>query len=996
MTVGLTLFGAPTIAFGGKSVVLSFERRTQLLVYLALKRSWVARAELAALLWPDQDSKLANTNLRKALFRLQGLPGAEQIEVQPGGLRFEVRTDVHDFEAAVRQQRIAEALALRCGDLLAGFDDDSNEGWSGWIHFERDRLRSAWRAAAAQHLAGDLDATAAIDLAARLLDADPLDEAALRLYMEWLVRAGQLARARQTYNAFVARLRDELGLEPGAELRSLQDLLGATAPVAQPLPVAKSAAIDEGFVGRAVELRRIAALMAQDDCRLLSVTGPGGIGKTSLARRAVDQLAPGFADGAVFVPLDDLSTPEDLGGRIAHELDIALRGRSEPMEQVIAALGERHMLLVLDNFEQLVDGARRLEALLIACPRVRIIVTSRVRLALANEWLLPLDGLPCPEEEDQDRLEAFDAARLFVRAAHRVHPELVASAEASAIVDICRQVEGLPLALELAASWTRVLSCEAIAAELRQSSELLQASDAARPARHASIETVFEQSWKLLGERERQALARLSVFRGGFTPQVARAVGGVPLPVLAALVDKSLLRKDGARCLMHPLVQQFAQAKLEQGGDAETSAVAHSRHFLRYVADATHRVRNADPETLCELDVDFENIRAAWRFAGKHGPGDDLVRAAYSLMTYCDHRGRRLDGFELLLGALHGDVSASHPELIQALAAPAAWLAFRLDRYEEAESLGRMSLDVEGPDRRRPGDATSAFRAATVLGATCARLGRVDEARRWFQQAVDLAKKTADPLDMASALDNLGLVTRVVGDLDGALRLYRQALLKHREAGDAGGEALCLNNQGVVHILRREFDGAQAVLRDARQLCERHGLPSTRAMVEVNLASVAALSGATELAGTHARHALELSDQTGQRAIAADAHLILARIATRQGDLATARVELSAALSVSIAIGRPAQLVQGVRQFAELLAVHGASDVAARVMAYVLQQPTLVGAEREEAERQILSWGAPTVTDADWAGPPLQELAQRVVAETGQSYAPLIAALRGH
>ena len=290
MTVGLTLFGAPTIAFGGKSVALGFERRTQLLVYLALKRSWVTRAELAALLWPDQNSKLASTNLRKALHRLQGLPGAGRIEVQPGAMRFEARTDVHDFETALREQRIADALALHHGDLLAGFDDDSNEAWSRWMHFERDRLRSAWRAAAAQHLGGEVAATEAVDLAARLLDADPLDESALRLYVEWLVRAGQVARARQAYNAFVARLRDELGLAPGAELRSLQKLFDAAA-VAVRVPEAKAATVDEGFVGRVVELRRIAALMTQDDCRLLCVIGPGGIGKTSLARRAMDQLA---------------------------------------------------------------------------------------------------------------------------------------------------------------------------------------------------------------------------------------------------------------------------------------------------------------------------------------------------------------------------------------------------------------------------------------------------------------------------------------------------------------------------------------------------------------------------------------------------------------------------------------------------------------------------------------------------------------------------------
>ncbi len=353
------------------------------------------------------------------------------------------------------------------------------------------------------------------------------------------------------------------------------------------------------------------------------------------------------------------------------------------------------MLLVLDNFEQLVEGARQLEPLLMACPRVKLLVTSRVRLALANEWLVPLEGLPCPEDEDRDRIETFDAARLFVRAAHRVQPELNATAEASAIIDICNQVEGLPLALELAASWTRVLSCDAIAAELRHGTELLQARDATRPARHSSIESVFEQSWNLLGEREREALARLSVFRGGFTPAAARAVTGAPLPVIAALADKSLLRKEGERCVLHPLVQQFAQAKLEQDFDAEGSAVAHSRHFLRHLIEGSDRVRHADADALREIDDEFENIRAAWRFAVEHGPAEDLVRAAYSLMSHCDHRGRRLEGLELMHKAMEGDCVAGHPKFVAALAANAAWMAYRLDRYAEAEALGKRRWTEE-------------------------------------------------------------------------------------------------------------------------------------------------------------------------------------------------------------------------------------------------------------------------------------------------------------
>jgi DNA-binding SARP family transcriptional activator len=298
MTVALTLFGAPTIVYGGKSVALAFERRSQLLVYLAMKRTWIGRAELAALLWPDQDSKLAYTNLRKALFRLQRFPWAGRIEGQGSALRFEADTDVQAFENALREHRTTEALPLFRGPLLAGFDDDSNEAWSGWLSFERDRLQSAWRSAAQEQLAGDIDAVEAIDLAAHLLDADPLDEAALQAYMTWLARAGQVARARQAYREFVARLAHELGLEPGAELKALHDSMGSgSAPsiVASP---SQAVPTDDGFVGRAIELRRIGALLSQDDCRLLCLTGPGGVGKTRLAQRVMRELAPRFADGA--------------------------------------------------------------------------------------------------------------------------------------------------------------------------------------------------------------------------------------------------------------------------------------------------------------------------------------------------------------------------------------------------------------------------------------------------------------------------------------------------------------------------------------------------------------------------------------------------------------------------------------------------------------------------------------------------------------------------
>ncbi len=226
MTVRLFLFGSPAVDYGGESLALPFERRNQLVAFLALKRSWVGRAELAALLWPEQENKLAYANLRKTLHRLQSLPWARGIESQGGALRFEAETDVAGFDSALREQRLADALPIRRGELLAGFDDGQSEAWSSWLNFERDRLRLAWRDAALNRLAVDIDVAEGIDLSARLLDADPLDEAALRAHMSWLARGGQSARARHAYHDFVKRLEEDLGLAPGAELRALHDSLG--------------------------------------------------------------------------------------------------------------------------------------------------------------------------------------------------------------------------------------------------------------------------------------------------------------------------------------------------------------------------------------------------------------------------------------------------------------------------------------------------------------------------------------------------------------------------------------------------------------------------------------------------------------------------------------------------------------------------------------------------------------------------------------------------
>jgi predicted ATPase/DNA-binding SARP family transcriptional activator len=987
MTVRLSLFGSPTIEYGGESSTLPFERRSQLVVFLALKRSWVGRAELAAMLWPEQAQKFAYTNLRKTLFRLQSWPWAGRIEGRDGALRFEADTDVADFESALREDRLADALSSRRGEFLAGFDDDDNEAWTSWIGFERERLRSAWRGAALERLAQDIDANEGIALSARLLDADPLDEAALKAHMAWLARDGRSAQARQAYRAFGERLAADLGLTPGSELTALHDSLGTVLDVSlAPASAPRTAGVD-GFVGRTVELRRIAELLAQDDCRLLSVVGPGGVGKTRLAQRAGQELAARFPDGVMFVQLDDVTSGNEVGVRLARELGIRLGRGAEPLDQVIDSVRSQHALLVLDNFEHLAAEAALLERLLNGCPRLSILVTSRVRLAVAMERLLPLEGLPCPEIEDRDRVESFDAVRLFAQAARRVGAVVDPHTDAAAIVDVCRQVEGLPLALELAGAWTRVLSCDAIAAELRSGTELLNAVDPARPARHASMEVVFEHSWRRLGASERDALAKLSVFRGGFSNEAARAVANASLPILGALADKSLVRKDGARLLMHPLVQQLAATRLDVEARASTER-AHALYFHRLLAQLKRAVEAGDRDALRLMDAECENCRAAWRWSAAHDGVDAASRSAATMLHFCDHRGGFEEALPLLRAMLEAPAAVADQKVLALLSAAEAHLLYRLDRYADAEAAATRAL--AGTD-----DHDARLQALKVLGGCNLRLGRYPEARHFFEQALKAAPAGIDPNNAAAMLDNLALVEKFSGNYAEALRLSLESLAEHRRLRDVAGEALCLNNLGALYLEREDFDAASAQLREGLVLCDRHGLSTTRGLILANLTDVALNARDHDAAESYARSALELAEGARNRAVVCWLKLQFMRLALQRGDLPAARSALSDAMAIAIALGRPTLKLAGVSLFADLLAAQGESEGARMVLAFAVADRAMHPADRDRIRGKLAAERARSGPEPSWPGIELDELVHRLVVESGTAHAALIAALRG-
>jgi predicted ATPase/DNA-binding SARP family transcriptional activator len=986
--VRLHLFGVPQVEANHEMHPMPAERRCQLLALLALRRSWVRRGELASLFSPDQPTKLARSNLRKVLFRAEALEWATGLEVQHDLLRFPIGTDVVDFEQSRLEGRTADAIELYRGELLIGFDDPANQAWTNWLDSERDRLRSAWRSVCLARLRTDIDSGEAIALTARLLDVDPFDEAALTAHLLALTRDGQEVRAREVYQRFAARLADELGVAPSGALEAtLVSVAAATTGAPRPTKLASLLAGRDDFVGRALEMRQIDLLLARRDCRLLNIVGPGGAGKSRLARQAMEQFGSRFAQGYVFVPLEDLTEPSEIGARLARDVGVPLTAHGDALSQVAHTLGEREVAIVLDNFEQLAADRSALTTLLSACPNLRLITTSRSRLALEDEWLLPIEGLPWPEPEDEDRAPAFDAVRLFVNAAMRFQPGLSVDANKAAIANICRQLEGLPLALEIAAGWTRVLSCEAIAAELRSGIGLLREHDAARPARHANIEAVFDGSWRLLSPIEREALARLSVFSGGFTAESARTVAGASLSVLAALSDKSLVRSDGTRLFLHPLMQQLAGVKLTAGGKRAAVERTHARHFHRLLDELRAGVERGERGAVESLDIDFENCRVAWQWAVANQEADALLCSTPTLLAFFELRSRFDDGLTLF-GAAMADVRK--PEVAALVGASMAKLEYRLGRAPQADARARRAqahAEANGLDE-------AFMLSLTVRAGCCMVRGSFVEAKALFEQVRLRAIECGNERALAAVVDHLALIAWKTGQYRQSLDLSLQSLAKHRALGDSAGTVTCLTALASAYCYVGALQDAIAMLREGLEICEREGIVRSRVMILVNLTDALLATGDHNGAEATGKLALQAAEAVRDRIAIAHLHLHFTRIALNRAELATARHHLRCALRIAVDANLTSLQLAAIEYFAEIVDAQHDQPSARSIRAFAASHQSISAPEREEIERHLAKESAEQ--PRPWPGLGLDDLVQRVVAETEVAYEPLLQLLRSH
>ena len=855
-------FGPLRIELDGRHLTTSRHKALALLVYLAIRKESCRREELAALFWPEFEQASAYAYFRRTLWEIKTMLGEgwlkadrEEVGIDP---KADVWLDVSEFRQRIVSldqhphsktetcpqcvDTLETVVQLIRGDFLAGFSLRNSAAFDDWQFFQAEQLRRE-AAGALKKLVIALQANGsyhtALEYTIRWLALDVLDEEAHRQAMQLFALRGERNFALRQFQECERILQAELGEPPAQETIQLyhQIQAGTSAPylinppskagVASPSIPLESVASwlnqalstpanppaprnlppqSTPFVGRQEELKKIATMLADPTCWLLTLLGPGGIGKTRLAVQAVLVHPDAFTQGTYFIPLISSNSSLSMTSAMAKSLGLDFRPDGPSLEQQLCNyLSDKNILLVLDSFEHLVEWAELLQRIHDQAGRVKFLVTSRHRLQIQGEWVLNIRGMKYPADVPKtiDEINAYSAVELFLQTAHRVRADFqVKEDDLSAITRLTGLLDGIPLGLELAANWVTALSCEDITAEISRNPDFLVTNLRDFPKKHRSLRVVFDQSWRLLSRREQRLFPRLSLFRGSFSHAAAEQVAGISLQELAGLTDKSLVqRASGGRFVLHELVRQYGDERLRKSSAEYVETYdRYGQYFCKRLNHWGNMLKSPQQgRALKELETDFGNVLFAWDWAIDHRQVGQLGSAIDGLGTYFLRSMRYLDGKEACKKAAAVLLNVAEEPARKLLARLQAWQAafcLNLEYLEETRSLLEESqavLDGFPSDEVQPEKALF-YLVRMILYFL---LGQPEQAADDYEQSLALAQESGG--QMAPSILFFWKLLMNAGVFSPRLwSLMERTLPFKRQSGDIFETACVLQTLGVI------------------------------------------------------------------------------------------------------------------------------------------------------------------------------------------------------
>jgi predicted ATPase/DNA-binding SARP family transcriptional activator len=929
-----------------------------MLLVLAHHGGWVPRGDIVQLFWPDAREERARQNLRQLLLAVKRTPFAQGLVAEATRLRFEVSTDVRAFRQAAAEGRFNDAAELYAGAFLRGFTLADCPEFERWLEEERRQLHEEWRDAILR-FAAELEAVGRSLEAARVLErvvkADPLDEEALRRLLRAWIAGGQPAKAHGAFLLFRETLRSELGVEPEPATTEAASSVGPGAPVrhvgpeARPKPRVHLPIPTTPFVGREAELVDLSRRLQDPAIRLITVAAPGGMGKTRFVIEAATRNASMFRDGVFFVACSSVASPDRIVFAVADALSFAFFGQREPKEQLLDFLRERELLLVVDNLEHLLAGVGVLSEVLESAPGVKVLATSRERLNLHAESKFDLHGLSVPDANDEG---GHDAVSLFVQAARRVRADPRTDDRHPVLVRICRSLYGMPLALELAASWLRVLTLEDIEREVERGIDVLQSSARDLPARHRSVRAVFDSSWELLTEDERGALERLAVFPASFTREAAEHVTGANYGLLASLIDKSLLSMGtDARFRTHPLALQYGLEKLRrQPAVHEQAAERHARYYFDLLTAHHERALEATSGNERSMhEHEFPNVQAAWTWALERGEVQTVAEIAPRIEgAYGRHIPEAEHLFRQAADALDAEDPTHRLALIQVHLQAAGCLVC-VTRIEEATWHAQRALRLlEAMDQPR-----DLARGLYCLGECMWLAGEFAAAKASFAELLEFARGREELGDLSNwALLRFVLVEREFASFADVRRSFQDALDQLRR-GDPCAYAHACCEYGIYLMQHGQLPEGERLVHEALRLVRHVHEPRMENYLVMNAARAATWIGDLGRAEALALEARAKAAELHMRDVEARVFLIFGEIALRRQQDGRARRDVVEGLRLAWTWRHMFTVLDGVLDAANLQLRLGRTQEAVAWMGTVRAQPGYAHEHALIVERQL-------------------------------------------